>query len=95
MALREIILSNDSNITEAWKYRMPFFCYKGKMFCYLWIDKKLKIPYIGVMRGSRITHPQLITTNTAKVKKMMIDPEKDIPLEVIHDIFKLAKSLYK
>src|SRR6185437_9054488 len=33
--LRQLILKQDRNITEAWKYGMPFFCYKGKMFCYL------------------------------------------------------------
>lgn len=32
LALRKIILKLDNNITNAWKYRMPFFCYKGKMF---------------------------------------------------------------
>jgi len=39
--LRNYILNYDSNITEAWKYKMPFFCYKGKMFCYLWVHKKM------------------------------------------------------
>ncbi|HEY2648766.1 MAG TPA: DUF1801 domain-containing protein [Puia sp.] len=29
IALREIILKQDHDITTAWKYRMPFFCYKG------------------------------------------------------------------
>ena len=42
LALREIILCQDKDITNVWKYGMPFFCYKGKMFCYLWLHKKLK-----------------------------------------------------
>jgi hypothetical protein len=33
--LREHILQLDTNITEAWKYGMPFYCYKGKMFLLL------------------------------------------------------------
>ncbi|HEY2581663.1 MAG TPA: DUF1801 domain-containing protein [Mucilaginibacter sp.] len=33
--LRGFILDYDKNITEAWKYKMPFYCYNGKMFCYL------------------------------------------------------------
>jgi hypothetical protein len=45
LTLREIILSQDKNITNQWKYRMPFFCYKNKMFCYLWTDKKTNLPY--------------------------------------------------
>jgi hypothetical protein len=45
LALREIILSQDKDVTAAWKYGMPFFCFKGKMFCYLWVHKKHKQPY--------------------------------------------------
>ncbi len=45
LALREIILKQDKNITAELKYGMPFFCYKGKMFCYLWVHKKYKQPY--------------------------------------------------
>jgi hypothetical protein len=53
LALREIILSQDTNITATWKYGMPFFCYKGKMFCYLWLHKTLHQPYIGIVEGER------------------------------------------
>ena len=35
LALRKIIMAFDKNIVAAWKYGMPFFCYEGKMFCYL------------------------------------------------------------
>lgn len=38
--LRDYILNFDKNITEAWKYGMPFYWYKGKMFCCLWVYKK-------------------------------------------------------
>lgn len=38
-ALRSIILDQDTNITETQKWGMPCFCYKNKMFCYLWTDK--------------------------------------------------------
>jgi hypothetical protein len=31
--LRTHIIQQDPDIREAWKYGMPFFCYKGKMFC--------------------------------------------------------------
>ncbi len=30
VALREIILQQDNDVTETWKYGMPFFCFKGK-----------------------------------------------------------------
>jgi len=30
--VRAFIIKQSPHITEAWKYRMPFFCYKGKCF---------------------------------------------------------------
>ena len=44
LALRNIILKQDINITETQKWGMPCFCYKKKMFCYLWTDKKTDEP---------------------------------------------------
>ena len=41
--LRAYILKHSPAITEAWKYQMPVYYYKGKMFCYLWIHKKYTI----------------------------------------------------
>ena len=60
LALRKIILQQDEDVTNTWKYGMPFFCYKGKMFCYLWFHKKHKQPYIGIVEGKRFDEPFLI-----------------------------------
>lgn len=93
--LREHILKQDSNITEAWKYGMPFFCYNGKMFCYLWTHKKLLLPYIGIVDGKRIDHPDLITEKRARMKILLVDPAKDIPVKKISSILKEVIALYK
>ena len=60
LALRNYIVNYNSNITETWKYRMPFYCYKGKMFCYLWTNKSTGQPYIGIVEGNKIKHRSLI-----------------------------------
>lgn len=52
IALREIILEQDPEITDAWKYNMPFFCYKGKMFCYLWVHKTSEKPILVLWKGN-------------------------------------------
>tara|TARA_R110002049_G_scaffold9962_1_gene49627 strand:+ start:6966 stop:7172 length:207 start_codon:yes stop_codon:yes gene_type:complete len=44
LAMRGIVLNYGKKITETRKYGMPCFCYKGKMFCYIWIDKKNQWP---------------------------------------------------
>jgi hypothetical protein len=88
--LREHILAFDENITEAWKYRMPFFCYKGKMFCYVWTHKKLQIPFIGVVDGKLLQHPLLIHEDRARIKVMLINPEEDMPVASINEVLNLS-----
>lgn len=95
LALRQIILKQDADITTAWKYGMSFFCYKGKMFCYLWVHKKLLQPYIGIVEGKRFDHPGLIIEKRARMKIMLFDADEDLPLETIEEILKLAIDLYK
>lgn len=95
LALKEIILSHNKNITAEWKYGMPFFSFKGKMFCYLWVDKKTHQPYIGIVQGKRINHPRLILGNRTQIKIMLFDPNKDLPIRIINSIFKQAIKFYK
>lgn len=93
--LREHILKQDKNITETWKYKMPVYCYNGKMFCYLWVHKKLLVPYIGIVEGKKINHPDLIIEKRARMKILLLDPQKDIPLRKINSILKDVLRLYK
>ncbi|WP_246104253.1 DUF1801 domain-containing protein [Mucilaginibacter corticis] len=95
LALRSIILKQDENITAEWKYRMPFFCYKGKMFCYLWVHKTSHQPYIGIVEGKRIDHPGLIIEKRSRMKIMLFDPNQDLPVDTIEAIIKQALDLYR
>ncbi|WP_276373127.1 DUF1801 domain-containing protein [Chryseolinea sp. H1M3-3] len=95
LALRDYILTYDENITEAWKYRMPFYCYKGKMFCYLWTHKKYHQPYLGIVEGNKLKHPELLQEKRARMKILLFDPNKDIPVKTVHSILSTALKLYK
>jgi len=95
VALREIILKQDHNITAAWKYGMPFFCYKGKMFCYLWVHKTFKNPYIGFVEGKYLDHPKLLTGKRARMKIFLLDPDKNLPVITIKKILKQSLDLYR
>ncbi len=94
LALRSIILDFDPKITESWKWRLPFFCIPKKSFCYLWIDKKTKHPYIGIVKGGLIDHPALVQGDRKVMKVLPIDPNEDIPIEMIVEILEMAKSFY-
>ena len=93
--LREYLLNYDAAITEAWKYGMPFYCYNGKMFCYLWVHKKTHNPYIGIVEGKKIEHPLLIIEKRARMKIMQFDPEQDLPLDIINEIMGITLDLYR
>ena len=93
--LREHILKQDNNIVETWKYGMPFYCFKGKMFCYLWVHKKYNQPYIGIVEGKQIDHPDLIIEKRARMKIFLLDPNKNIPVKKINTILKITLALYK
>jgi hypothetical protein len=95
LALREIILGTDVEVTEAWKYQLPFFCYKGKMFCYLWHDKKRNMPYVGFVEGKRLAHPLLLQEKRERMKIFLVDPLKDIDIENLTAILQEAIDIYR
>lgn len=92
--LRAYIPKQNPNLAEAWKYGMPFFCYNGKMMCYLWMHKKHHQPYIGFVDGNRLNHPGLIAEKRSRIKILLIDPAQDIPIDEINAILKEAVALY-
>ena len=94
LALRSLILNWDTQISEHWKYRIPFYYYQGKPFCYLWRDKKSLEPYIGLVRSGKIEHPSLFLGKRKKMKIMRIDPKIDIPLETVYEIFEELRTKY-
>lgn len=95
LALKEIILKQDKDITHVLKYGMPFFCYKGKMFCYLWKHKKNSQPYIGIVEGKHFDEPFLLQEKRSRMKIMMLNSDEDLPLEQIESVIQKALNLYK
>ncbi len=95
LVLRSIILNQDTHVTETQKYGMPCFCYKKKMFCYLWTDKKTGEPYILMVEGKYLNHPKLEGGNLSRMKILRINPNKDLPIKTIGSILKTALDLYR
>jgi Domain of unknown function (DU1801) len=91
--LREYILNLDDGLSETWKYGMPFYCYRGKMFCYLWVHKKYKQPYLGLVDGGKMNHPMLIQEKRARMKIMLFDPAKDLPVKALRSVLREALRL--
>lgn len=94
LGLRTFFLNYDQRISEEWKYKLPFFYYDGKPFCYIWKDKKTQAPYIGIVKADRFDHPSLIKGDRKKMKVLYFNPTKDIPTKTIDEIFQLAMACY-
>ncbi len=65
------------------------------MFCYLWIHKKLKEPYMGIVEGKHFDEVFLIQENRSRMKIMLFDVNEDLPLKQIEIIIRKAIDLYK
>lgn len=95
LALRKIILEQDEAVSETRKYGMPCFCYRKKMFCYLWTDNKTDEPYILFVEGKHLDHPDLEQGSRSRMKIFRVDPNKDLPLGVITSLLNTALNLYR
>jgi hypothetical protein len=95
LALREIILRKNQFVTETLKWGMPCFCYRKKMFCYLWTDRKTGEPYLLMVEGKYLVHPELEQGSRSRMKILRIDPDKNLPLQTINDLLEKALDLYR
>lgn len=95
LAMRDMLLNYDRHITETRKYGMPCFCYKGKMFCYLWVEKKSNAPYFLFVEGRHLDHSQLESGKRARMKIFRVDPNKDLPIATIDQILSQALTVYR
>jgi len=94
LALKNIILGLDKEITPKWKYGLPFFYYKKKMFCYFWKDKKTQEPYIGICRGNEIEHPLLEIGDRKRIKIFRVNSNEDIDVKSLKEILAQTMKLY-
>lgn len=74
---------------------MPCFCYKKKMFAYLWTDKKTNEPYILLVEGKLLNHPDLEAGSRARMKVFRVNPNGDLPIKKINIVLDQALDLYR
>lgn len=89
--LRSYLLQ-DPEMTESYKYGLPFFDYKGKYFCYFHKEKKTGVPYLAFTQGKHIDHPALVMGDRKQIAVMHFYPEEDFPIHVLDEILILAKE---
>ncbi len=94
-ALRHLILAQNKLLVETVKYGMPCFCYGKKPFCYLWVDKQSKEPYVLMVKGQFMKHQALETGSRSRMKILRIAPDKDIPEMLVKEVLLEALALYE
>jgi len=79
-----------------YKYRIPFYYYKGKPFCYLNASHKKKFVDIGIVKGGEITvHTEhLVTKDRKKMASLRYEQLQDINHDIFFDVIKEAASFY-
>ena len=90
-----VYMCYDSLVTETQKWGMPCFCFKKKMFCFLWTDKKTDEPYILLVEGRYLNHPLLEKGTRSRMKIFRIKPNEDIPIYTIKLLLNEALNLYR
>lgn len=63
--LRHFIISSHPKMVETWKFKTPFYVYKG-MFCYLSIEKKSNSVYVGFCDGHLMANESLLLEGIEK-----------------------------
>ncbi|MBC7398600.1 MAG: DUF1801 domain-containing protein [Mucilaginibacter sp.] len=81
LALKDIILRTNPGICHERKFQIPFFTYKGKKLGYLWLNgKKLMLGFCW----DKSLHEVIPNVRPKdKYESMRIDPNADIPIDVI------------
>lgn len=94
IAIKDHILSLDNRLNLQWKYQMPFIYIGKKMFCYTRLDKKTQEMYISFADGYRLEHYGLVSDGRKRFKLLFIDPNEDLPEEIIETVVNSALKFY-
>ena len=92
LALRDIILSVNKNISKQRKFQIPFFYYGDKKLAFLWVTRKRIM--LGFVEDKNIYPKQKDVRLKDKIDAIYVDPTIDIPIKLIEKKIKVLIKLY-
>ena len=92
LALKSIIMGINPLITHERKYQIPFLYYKGRKLAYLWVTKK-KLQ-VGFIEDKCLQEPVEGVRLKDKYQSIIVNPNEDIPIEIIVKNLKMLIDLY-
>ncbi|HZK96250.1 MAG TPA: hypothetical protein VFC67_18770 [Prolixibacteraceae bacterium] len=93
LALKNVILGVDNQISHERKYQIPFFYFKGKKLCFLWVNKKKLL--MGFIVDKNIYPVVAGIKRKDDFETMQIDPNADLPVKIILEKLLQRMKLYE
>lgn len=90
LVMREIVLKQHPDIVEVFKWKVPYYVYKGHLL-YISVLKK-KIPYFSFCHGFQLADEEGLFTGLEKkaVRYLEISPNEDIDIETVEKYIQKA-----
>lgn len=91
--LRDVVFHFVPSVEESFKFKCPFYSYKG-LLCYINWEKKTKKVILGFVEGFLFEDKyQLLNTNTNQVKKIYFNSADEIDEEKLAYYFNQAVKI--
>lgn len=93
LALKDIILSVNENISHERKFQIPFFYFKEKKLAFLWVNRKKLM--LGFVTDKSMLPKKENEKHKDAFSMMNINPNEDIPVDEIRDALQQLIDLYE
>jgi hypothetical protein len=91
-----VIESQIPDLELLYKWKIPFYYYKGKPFCFINASHKRKFVDLGIVKGFQIKlhNEHLISENRSTMKSLRYYSLKEIDNFILIDIIQELSKLY-
>lgn len=93
----QIIIENQlPDVELLYKWKIPFYYYRGKPFCFINVSGKRKFVDLGIVKGFQIKSHQdfLISDNRISIKSLRYFSLKDINSTILKEVIQELSKLY-
>jgi hypothetical protein len=94
--LQIVIQSQIPNLELLYKWKIPFYYYRGKPFCFINVSHKRKYVDLGIVKGFQIKNHQehLISENRSIMKSLRFSSLEEIDNKILIEIIQEISKLY-
>lgn len=93
----QIIIENEiPNLELHYKWKVPFYYFRGKPFCFINVSRKRKYVDLGIVKGFQINNHQefLISDKRTSMKSLRYCSIADINCTILKEVIQELSILY-